>query len=53
MLDYTLRPWREDDLESLVNYANNYNISSKLTDAFPHPYTPENGKAFILMAMGL
>jgi ribosomal-protein-alanine N-acetyltransferase len=47
---YKLRPWEISDLESLVRYANNPNIAKFLTDAFPHPYTIENGKAFIEFA---
>src|SRR5271169_3198310 len=47
---YKLRPWEISDLECLVRYANNPNIAKFLTDAFPHPYTIENGKAFIEFA---
>ncbi len=36
-----------NDLPSLVKYANNFNIANNLTDKFPHPYSEENGKAFI------
>ncbi|GAB4136874.1 MAG: GNAT family N-acetyltransferase [Bacteroidia bacterium] len=50
--NYTLRSWKESDLESLVRYANNYNIAKNLTDKFPHPYTKEHGIAFIAMASG-
>ena len=49
-MDFILRPWKADDLASLVKYANNPNISNFLTDKFPHPYTEENGKAFIAFA---
>lgn len=42
-----LRPWKTDDLESLVKYANNWNIAKYLTDQFPHPYTKESGEKFI------
>lgn len=47
---FKLRPWHEDDLTHLVKYANNINISSKLTDKFPHPYTQDNAKWFIEFA---
>jgi [ribosomal protein S5]-alanine N-acetyltransferase len=50
MTDFELRAWAPDDLDSLVEHANNYNIAKFLTDAFPHPYTAENGKAFIEFA---
>lgn len=46
-VDFKLRPWSIDDLDSLVKYANNINISKNLTNKFPHPYTTENGKWFI------
>lgn len=46
-----LRPWRISDLDSLVNYANNENISKNMTDKFPFPYTESNGKAFIEFAI--
>ena len=48
--DFTLRPWSINDLDSLVKYANNTNISKNLTNKFPHPYTAENGKWFIEFA---
>jgi ribosomal-protein-alanine N-acetyltransferase len=47
---YKLRPWRKEDLNSLVKYANNWNIAKNLTDKFPFPYTEENGKSFIEFA---
>lgn len=49
-MEFQLRAWRETDLESLVQYANNPNIAENLTNAFPHPYTNENGEAFIKYA---
>lgn len=48
-MEFILRPWQDDDLDSLVLYANNWNIAKNLTDAFPHPYSAENGRAFIAM----
>lgn len=49
-MNFTLRPFKESDLESLVKYANNYNIAKNLTGKFPHPYTVENGRQFIAIA---
>jgi [ribosomal protein S5]-alanine N-acetyltransferase len=46
-MNFTLRPWNINDLDSLVKYANNKEIAKNMTDQFPHPYTIENGKAFI------
>lgn len=45
-----LRPWRMEDLENLVKYANNWNISKNMTDKFPFPYTTEKGISFIEQA---
>jgi [ribosomal protein S5]-alanine N-acetyltransferase len=49
-MEFKLRPWTMDDLDSLVRYANNINIAKNLNDSFPHPYGIENGKGFIKMA---
>ncbi len=47
MGSFALRPFRMDDLASLVQHANDASIAANLTDAFPHPYTEENGRAFL------
>jgi ribosomal-protein-alanine N-acetyltransferase len=47
---FKLRPWRKEDLSSLVKYANNWSIAKNMTDKFPFPYGEENGKAFINFA---
>ncbi len=49
-MEYTLRIWQENDVESLIKHANNPKIAQFMTNAFPYPYTEENGKAFIKMA---
>ena len=46
-----IRPFRQSDIGNLVKYGNNPKIAQNLTDAFPHPYTEDAGKAFIEMAM--
>jgi RimJ/RimL family protein N-acetyltransferase len=46
-MHFTLRPWKIEDLNSLVKFANNYKIAKFMTDKFPHPYNAENGKIFI------
>lgn len=43
----TIRKWRESDAEALVKNANNDRVSRFLTDAFPHPYTINDARAFI------
>ncbi|MBQ4821971.1 GNAT family protein [Aquimarina sp. MMG016] len=46
-MELVLRPWKMDDLENLVVYANNYKIARNLTNKFPYPYTEEDGVRFI------
>lgn len=48
---FLLRPFREDDLAALVKHANDPSVAANLTDAFPHPYTEEVGRAFLAEAM--
>ena len=49
-MEFTLRPWKISDLDSLVKYANNKNIAKYMTNKFPHPYAKADGKAFIEFA---
>ena len=42
-----VRHWQADDLPSLVEHANNRNVSRQLRDRFPHPYQPEHGRGFL------
>ena len=46
----TIRPWRLDDAESLVKHANNRRVWLALRDAFPHPYTADDGNKFLQKA---
>lgn len=46
-MEIKLLPWSMDYLDDLIKYANNPLIAKNLTDAFPHPYTKENGIKFI------
>jgi RimJ/RimL family protein N-acetyltransferase len=48
-MDMKLRKWNEADLDSLVKYANNWNVAKWLTNGFPYPYTREDGKAYLTM----
>lgn len=47
---FKIRPWEISDIDSLVKYANNWNVAKNMTDKFPHPYTENDGKAFIEFA---
>ena len=51
MTAFTLRPFRLEDLAALVRHANDPTVAANLTDAFPHPYTEEHGRAFLEQAM--
>jgi [ribosomal protein S5]-alanine N-acetyltransferase len=42
-----VRSWEPGDLASLVRHANNRRIWLNLRDRFPHPYTVNDGVAFI------
>lgn len=48
--DFLLRPWRINDVESLVENANNANIAKFMTDMFPYPYLKSNAESFISFA---
>ena len=50
-MNFKLRPWDLNDVESLVKYAGNYNIAKYMTNRFAHPYSREDGENFIKMAM--
>jgi len=50
-MNFKLRAWQESDAKSLAHFANNQKIANNLTNKFPHPYSLENAKAFIQMAM--
>jgi RimJ/RimL family protein N-acetyltransferase len=50
-MNFTLRPFTPNDLDSLVKHANNFEIAKNLSDAFPFPFTAENGKKFIETSM--
>jgi len=47
---FLLRPWRRGDETSLVEHANDRDVWINLTDGFPHPYTPEDARAWISLA---
>lgn len=44
---FVLRPWRRDDLDSLVVHANDPEVTRATADRFPHPYTHEDGERFL------
>ena len=48
-----MRPWRESDVDSLAEHANNINVAKNLRDRFPHPYTRHNARDFLKYAASL
>lgn len=45
--DLQLRPWRSEDLPALLANANHAEVVRGLSSRFPHPYTAEDGRAFL------
>jgi ribosomal-protein-alanine N-acetyltransferase len=52
MASFSLRSWTSADLEALLRHGNDPGIAANMTDAFPHPYTEESGRAFLTMCAG-
>jgi RimJ/RimL family protein N-acetyltransferase len=50
---YKLRRWQLSDAASLAENANNIHIWNNLRDALPHPYTEDDGKQFITIALNM
>lgn len=50
--NFVLREWREEDLESIAENANNINVWNNLRDSFPHPYTPDDARTFFEIVKG-
>lgn len=46
---FELRPWKQEDVASLAEQANNINVWNNVRDSFPYPYTEEDGHVFIKM----
>ncbi|RPI42891.1 MAG: N-acetyltransferase [Bacteroidetes bacterium] len=49
---FRLRPWKEDDADSLVRHANNPAVARNLRDGFPHPYTLKDARQWLEMITG-
>jgi len=48
-MNIELRAWKEADIPSLLQYANNRNIWDKVRDDFPHPYTQKDAEDWIAL----
>jgi ribosomal-protein-alanine N-acetyltransferase len=49
----SIRPWRPEDIDSLVHHADNKSIWLNLRDRFPHPYTRTDAEEFLDRASSL
>lgn len=47
-MEFQLRPFTKEDIESIAFYANNERVAANLRDVFPYPYTKEDAKGYIL-----
>lgn len=47
-----VRAWRWEDEPSLARHADDREVSRRLRDSFPHPYTREDARRFIGFARG-
>lgn len=45
--NFQIRNYSKNDIDSLVKYANNYNVSKFLRDAFPNPYTRKDAERWL------
>lgn len=44
---FVLRPWRHDDLDTLLHHADDPQVARALSDRFPSPYTRADGQSFL------
>lgn len=47
MTSFTLRPWRQADVEAVTAAADNPNIAANLRNAFPSPYTLADAEQYV------
>ena len=46
-MNFLLRPWRREDVEDVLRYANNDKIARNLRNIFPYPYIRTDAETFI------
>lgn len=46
-MDFILRPWRREDVEDVLRYANNEKIARNLRNIFPYPYIRTDAENFV------
>lgn len=48
---FKLRPWKNSDEVTLINYADNPKVSAYLTNVFPSPYTAADARFWVDMQL--
>ncbi len=51
-MDFILRPWRREDVEDVLRYANNEKIACNLRNIFPYPYIRTDAESFVDSCLG-
>lgn len=51
-MNFTLRKWNADDVDSMTKHANNYNVAKFLTDQFPYPYFRKDAERYLTLIEG-
>ena len=46
-----IRSWRPNDIDALVEHANDFEVARQLRDRFPHPYARQNARTFLEFAV--
>ena len=46
-MNFILRPWRREDVEDVLRYANSDKIARNLRNIFPYPYIRTDAETFI------
>ena len=46
-MNFTLRPWREEDASAIVPYADDLLVAQNLRDVFPNPYTLADAEGYV------
>jgi len=48
--EYKIRSYHKNDIEALIKYANNKNVTRNLRDSFPFPYTKKDAREWLRSA---
>ena len=48
---FSLRPYRMEDIPSMVQHANSWKVARNLRDVFPHPYTEKDARDFVALCL--